>query len=365
MTPLLTNFSILRPEFIQSQSATQAWIAAAHARVLGFSDKHEEAAMLCEKLGSLGLGEGKIDERGTVMRDCHHQNWEEMEIFSISEAFPEGAHLDKRMALYDRVTSEVFERFYPDETPLSPHLIHVSCTGYVSPSGAQKIAAKRPSPTAVTHAYHMGCYGSIPALRMAMGHWHAENCPSDIVHTELCSLHMNPSLHSTEQLIVQSLFGDGFIKYSLMPSDRGFKVLALHEQLIPDSSTEMTWQCTNWGFYMTLAKEVPVSIRRNLNSFLDLLFKKAQRNIKEEIYFAIHPGGPKIIEQVVKLLQLQPKQYQHSQAILRGYGNMSSATLPHIWQSMLEDSTVPKGAQIASLAFGPGLTIAGALFEKI
>jgi predicted naringenin-chalcone synthase len=50
--------------------------------------------------------------------------------------------------------------------------------------------------------------------------------------------------------------------------------------------------------------------------------------------------------------------------ILKDYGNMSSATLPHVWERMLCDQQVPNGQKIISLAFGPGLNIAGGLFEK-
>jgi hypothetical protein len=40
------------------------------------------------------------------------------------------------------------------------------------------------------------------------------------------------------------------------------------------------------------------------------------------------------------------------------------ATLPRIRATVVEDNEVPSGALIASLGFGPGLTIAGALFRK-
>jgi predicted naringenin-chalcone synthase len=43
---------------------------------------------------------------------------------------------------------------------------------------------------------------------------------------------------------------------------------------------------------------------------------------------------------------------------------MSSATLPHVWSAMLDDAAVPDGALILSLAFGPGLTVAGNLMRK-
>ena len=38
---------------------------------------------------------------------------------------------------------------------------------------------------------------------------------SRIVHTEMCSLHLDPSRHEPEQIVIQSLFADGFIAYDV------------------------------------------------------------------------------------------------------------------------------------------------------
>ena len=122
--------------------------------------------------------------------------------------------------------SRVFQTFAEEViTNLTPIFnaainIHVTCTGYQSPSAAQKIVLKRgwEKNTMVTHAYHMGCMAALPAIRMALGSASHRDCRVDIVHTELCSLHMNPALHSDEQLVAQSLFADGMIKYTLSPS---------------------------------------------------------------------------------------------------------------------------------------------------
>jgi predicted naringenin-chalcone synthase len=50
--------------------------------------------------------------------------------------------------------------------------------------------------------------------------------------------------------------------------------------------------------------------------------------------------------------------------VLADCGNMSSATLPHIWKLLLEDPAVPPGTLIPSMAFGPGLTVCGAVLQK-
>src|SRR5262249_54227427 len=149
--------------------------------------------------------------------------------------------------------------------------------------------------------------------------------PIDIVHTEICSLHLHPLRHASEQLLVQSLFGDGFIKYSVgkQADVPHLKVLALHEEIIPDSTHCMTWRCEDHGLGMTLSKEIPLLIARSISGYLERLCDLAGMNPKEvirEAVFAIHPGGPKILQQIKDLLGLETDQITHSVQVLKDYG---------------------------------------------
>jgi predicted naringenin-chalcone synthase len=81
--------------------------------------------------------------------------------------------------------------------------------------------------------------------------------------------------------------------------------------------------------------------------------------------WAVHPGGPRIVDKVEEWMKLEPQQLRASREILFERGNMSSATLPHIWDRILRDEAVVPGTLVASLAFGPGLTIYGAVMRKI
>jgi predicted naringenin-chalcone synthase len=63
-------------------------------------------------------------------------------------------------------------------------------------------------------------------------------------------------------------------------------------------------------------------------------------------------------------LELTDHQVAASRDILFRFGNMSSATLPHIWMSLLGDDAVRPGTHVVSLAFGPGLTVSAALMVK-
>jgi predicted naringenin-chalcone synthase len=374
----LSDFRHIRPHHEVEQEKILDWIAEAHARAAHrFENQKIEPfrSQLREKLVQLGVGKERIQNRGLHISDLFQEDWEKMEIYPVA-LNPHGHGFSERSHFYDREMTRIFERFYPDDKNLPAHMIHVTCTGYVAPSPAQKVVSLRNAgvSTTVTHAYHMGCYGALSAIRIGSGFASRPSpTPSsviDIVHTELCSLHMHPLRHSTDQLIVQSLFADGFIKYSLDSNKSAgphLKILALHEEIIPNSSHYMGWSCGDKGISMTLSKEVPVMISRSIEEYLCRLCKNAaldSQNAIKESFFAIHPGGPKILQQIKDLLGLDPRQIEHSVYALKHFGNMSSATLPHIWERMLKDPKVPKKARIVSLAFGPGLSISGSLFEK-
>jgi predicted naringenin-chalcone synthase len=360
---LLTDFQIIRPRFETKQAETLNWLVEAHVRAEG---NESFRPFIKEKIWHVGCKPEHIEKRGHVLHDFLHLNWDEMEVYRLHES-PEGKNLSARAKIYQVEVDQIFDQFYAYEMSAPDDLIHVSCTGYVSPSGAQKIVSKRDwgCRTTVTHAYHMGCYGSIPAIRIGSGFLNSseEKKRIDVVHTEICSLHSNPSKHELDQLVSQSLFADGFIKYSIVKNCHKphIKVLSFREDIIPHSSAAMTWNVMGWGFQMTLAKEVPVLITRHLEGFLQRL---CNHSVPKNALFAVHPGGPKILTYIQELLNLSNQQMAFSFLILKKYGNMSSATLPHIWEKILGDPNVPYNTPIISLAFGPGLSIAGAWMEK-
>lgn len=358
---LLSDFQLIRPSFETTQEETLNWLVEAHVKAEG---NEEFRQTIHEKFWRVGCKPDRIAKRGHVLGDFLHRDWDRMEIYRLHET-PAGKDLSARASVYDREVDKIFEQYYPEKALPPNDLIHVSCTGYVAPSGAQKIVSKRNwgQSTTVTHAYHMGCYGSIPAIRMGTGFLSSSNEKDrvDIVHTEICCLHTNPSLHQLDQLVSQSLFADGFMKYSMTRTcdQTHLKVRSLREEIIPQSTKAMTWDVVEWGFQMFLAKEVAVLITRHLPGYLERLGKP------QNALYAVHPGGPKILLHVQELLGLSDQQMSYSFQVLKEYGNMSSATLPHIWEKILRDPSVPNGTPIISLAFGPGLSICGSLMEKV
>lgn len=398
MQLILSDFRILRPKYEIPQEDGLNWIALAHSysKFIETSinkvnkpipEIHKQMTNIVNRFA---CKPDKISNRGTSISDYSHQEWENMLLFDFKNSFT-GAAIGERMKLFTQIVEEVFESFYLHYNQNTPpkHLIHVSCTGYSSPSAAQKLIATKDwgEHTKVTHAYHMGCYAALPALRIANGFLREEKGNSielnsdpylgrvDIVHTELCTLHFNPALHDPSQFVVQSLFADGYIAYSMFDNlsfqktkdEVAFELLAQHEVIIPHTKDAMSWDVSESGFLMTLSGKVPGIIAENIEKFLQKMSEKISCNfadIKETAIFAIHPGGPKIIQYIQEILKISTQAISYSEHILRQYGNMSSATLPHIWQNILQDYPA-KNTLVISLAFGPGLTVSGSIMRVI
>jgi predicted naringenin-chalcone synthase len=113
---------------------------------------------------------------------------------------------------------------------------------------------------------------------------------------------------------------------------------------------------------------VPARIARVARELVASLYVEAGLSFPADMaktVFAIHPGGPKVIDVMQQALELSDAQVAASRGVLLRYGNMSSATLPHIWMRLLEAPDVPPSTPIVSLAFGPGLTVAAAMMMKM
>lgn len=343
----LSEFAADEAPYRSPQTALLDWLRSAHARTL------EPSAQVAfhRVFDRVMKGLGEIQYRSHYSPDATHTNWEKTELFTEATT-----SMEKRLAVYDRYTSEAFGRWYKNSTELPPEILHVTCTGYIAPNAAEKRVSQLEASTRVTPLYHSGCFAAIPAVREAGFRPHAV----DICHTEMCSVHFRPGSCELDQMVIQGLFADGFIRYrssAEKPQHESFRVLQTEQHILPGTSHMMTWQPGSNGFEMRLSREVPEWIGKSVSGFVDRF--NCERG---KTYFAIHPGGPRIVDTVCERLALEEWQFSASKKVLREYGNMSSATLPFIWREMLP--SLPTGAQVVSLAFGPGLTLSGLLMQK-
>ena len=243
------------------------------------------------------------------------------------------------------------------------HLITISCTGFYAPGLDVSIIKRCGLAPSVgrTHIGFMGCHGALNGLRVAESL--AKSNPELRIlmcAVELCTLHQQYGWHP-ERVVSNALFADGaaaLVACTSTPSSRGPKVIATGSTILPDSEDLMRWRIGDHGFEMTLSPRVPTMIERTLEPWLRDWLAKHQLTIDDIRGWAIHPGGPKILQACGDALRFRQGELFASQNILAEYGNMSSPTVLFILQRLLQE---PESLPCVMLGFGPGLSIEAAL----
>lgn len=245
------------------------------------------------------------------------------------------------------------------------HVVTVSCTGLVAPGPDYRLVRDLGLPTTVER-YHLGfvgCAAGIPALRTA-----ARICAAQpdavvlVVCAELCTLHFRPSA-DPQQIVASSVFADGAAA-AVVTADtslRGAAWLELERfgtALTEEGESDMVWTVGDAGFEMVLSAEVPRIVGREIRGAVERFLGDDTVDA-----WAVHPGGRSVLDRVEAGLGLGPDALTASRAVLREYGNMSSATILFILGRFLGSvgGDSGPGRRIAALAFGPGLTVESAL----
>lgn len=255
------------------------------------------------------------------------------------------------------------------------HLIVVSCTGFSAPGVDLQLIAHLGLSTAIARTMigFMGCNAAFNGLQSA----HAI-CQSDrqakvlLVCVELCSLHFQIA-DTLENTIINAIFSDGSAAAILTshPFSEAEGKLAYTDGcslLIEDTQELMNWTIGDTGFLMNLSPKVPDTVASYLPNYLQTFLDKHHLTQNDLDFWAIHPGGRKIIEKVQSGFELSDRMVADSYDILRRYGNMSSPTVLFILKEILAKHQAGLGVPFENgiaLGFGPGLSIDSCLFQKI
>ena len=239
------------------------------------------------------------------------------------------------------------------------HLVTATCTGFSNPgveSGLVRGLGLRPD-VARVHVGYMGCHAAVNALRVARALAVADSGARVLVCCyETCSVHYQFA-GPQGSMIANALFGDGAGACLVSQSDdRGLaSVEGTSSMMLDGSEGLMGWTVGDHGFEMRLSPRVPDVIGERLSAWLP-----AWCEPDSVASWAIHPGGPKVVESVLRAIGRSPDAGDVSRGILRDFGNMSSPTVLFILERLIAAGTV---GPCAMMAFGPGLTCEGALIS--
>jgi predicted naringenin-chalcone synthase len=244
------------------------------------------------------------------------------------------------------------------------HVVTVSCTGMFAPGPDFRLVKDLGLSPAVEryHIGFMGCAAALPGLRAA-----ARICDSQpeavvlVAAAELCTLHIRSS-EDPQQIVAASVFADGAAAavVSALPLGDGprLELDRFGTVLTSEGESEMVWTVGDEGFDMVLTAEVPRIIGREIRAAVDGFLEGAEPGV-----WAVHPGGRSVLDRVESGLALHPDALTASRDVLRRQGNMSSATILFILRDLLHNDSLGD-AQVAALAFGPGLTVESALLRR-
>ena len=277
----------------------------------------------------------------------------------------------RRMQRYEAVAADLVARAALaalDDADLAAadiaHLVAVSCSGFrrtgVDVGLIEQLGLRRD--VSRTNVGFMGCHGAMNGLRVAEAL--AKSNPSSKVLlccVEICSIH-HQYPQQFDHLVANALFSDGAAA-AVISSEKAdtetWQLLDQRSHLLPDSADAMTWRIRDHGFEMSLSVSVPALIRESLREWLEDWLFACGLAIDDIGGWIVHPGGPQILAACSEALELLPDALAESYAVLAEFGNMSSPTVLFILDRMRRAAgKLP----CVMLAFGPGMTIEGALF---
>ncbi len=294
-------------------------------------------------------------------------------IMSIEEVFSATSFEDKN-DIYVReikklgisVVKKALEKVDWDPKSLD-YIITVSCTGIMIPSvdayiindlGLKQDIVRLP----VTE---MGCVAGVSGIIYAKNFLQAN--PSKraaVVAIESPTATFQLNDYSMTNMVSAAIFGDG-AACTLLSSEKdaiGPKILGDEMYHFYNATSMMGFQVTNGGLQMILDPKVPETITEHFPEIIHPFLKKHGKNIEDIDHLIFHPGGKKIVQTVEDLFGHLGKNIDDTKAVLKEYGNMSSATVLYVLERFMEQN--PKTGETGlMLSFGPGFTAQRILLE--
>src|SRR5215207_8004263 len=177
----------------------------------------------------------------------------------------------------------------------------VTCTGYATPGLDIRLAADLGMPPGLQRLLvgHMGCYAALPGLAAVSDFVTARSRPAVLLCCELTSLHVQPAQRDLEQVVAHALFSDAAAAVVVEPgARRGHRVAGMVARTDASTADHMTWDVTDLGFRMGLSPRVPDVLARHVGDVVGELLGGAGLRTEDVAGWAVHPGGPRLLDVV-------------------------------------------------------------------
>jgi alpha-pyrone synthase len=273
-------------------------------------------------------------------------------------------------------------------------IIFISSTCILAPSLDIEIIKKLKLPNTIerTNILFMGCAAGIMGIKNAYEYLKGSSCRNKdkdkdksknvlMISMELSSIH----IHFKEEInniITHSIFSDGFSATILSSNeqnntrnnsqnnaqnneDKSISVLDTFSYAIDDTEDGIVLSIDEYSISCNLSKNLPKYIQDNILYALNLFLEKNNLSFSDIGFWAVHPGGRKIIESVQKSLNLTDEQLHASWNVLDNFGNMLSVSIMFVLKEFMNTSCKTQGSVYCiAFSFSPGVGIEFILLKK-
>lgn len=267
------------------------------------------------------------------------------------------------------------------------HVVYVSSSEIRLPGGDLYLATELGLKTDVNRVmlYFLGCYGGVTGLRVAKDI--AENNPGSrvlLTTSETTILGFRPPNKARPyDLVGAALFGDGAAAVIIGAHPRKnlenpfLELNFATQQFLPGTQSVIDGRVSEEGINFKLGRDLPEKIQDNIEEFCKKLIAKTvdanhPTGLKyNDLFWAVHPGGPAILNRLEGILGLRSEKLDCSRRALMDFGNVSSNTIFYVLEYMRDElkrkreEGLEKQEWGLALAFGPGITFEGILLRSL
>jgi alkylresorcinol/alkylpyrone synthase len=239
-----------------------------------------------------------------------------------------------------------------------------TCTGRLTPSLDAHLVSRlgcRPGVQRV-HVGDTGCASAVVALQQAWNHLRAfPGHRALVLAVEICSAayFLDERLESA---VAHAIFADGAGAVALSADGAGPAILEHRTLFRPEHLDAMGFEYPGGRPRVVLSKDVRRIGSGMMGEMVQLLLD-AQGLKREDVRdWILHSAGRRVLDRVRALLDLDEEALAHARAVLREYGNMSSATILFVLERALRREGTP-GEWALMVGLGPGFAAEGALLR--
>jgi 3,5-dihydroxyphenylacetyl-CoA synthase len=214
----------------------------------------------------------------------------------------------------------------------------------------------------------MGCNAAVNGLHAATGMARARpGACGVLVCIEICSAAyvINPSLTTA---VVNSLFGDGaaavVVRADAADSGRdGPAVVDFEPLILTDAIGAMRYDREGDKLSFFLDRDIPYVIGRHAHVPVERLLSRHGLALSAIRHWVVHSGGKKVLDAIVRNLELPEAAVRHTREVLHRFGNVSSGSVLFSFELLRREGIAAEGDAGVLMAMGPGTSIETALLR--